>query len=181
MLLTRYRATPCNSTCIIAHQGLGPYLRPHQSTQNTDQTQNLINRAVIKYQHRHTLPNQVCCNVGLEIGKPKHQVRLQRHNPFNLGADECRHFGFFTPCTRRTNGKTRDTDYSVFLSQEIEYFSRLLGQTHDALWQASTQEYSLNGTRRNARIAQSSALLCGPSSSLHYSLPGRPTIPHRLH
>jgi hypothetical protein len=76
-------------------------------------------------------PDQLGDEVGLQIGKREHEVRLQRLDLVELRVDEGRHLRL-EPRFGRTHGVPGDADDALTLAEEVERLGRLFGQTDDA-------------------------------------------------
>jgi hypothetical protein len=77
--------------------------------------------------------DQLGGDVGLQVGKCEHQIRLQIQNLVDLRRGECDHLGFLPPCLGRADGIAADADDAVLLAEQVERLDGLLGETDDAL------------------------------------------------
>ena len=75
--------------------------------------------------------DEVGDDVGLQIGKGEHQIRLERQDFWDVRRDERRHPRLLAPDLRRPHRIARYPDDAVLLAEQIQRLDGFLGEADD--------------------------------------------------
>jgi len=73
------------------------------------------------------------CDIGLDVGEPDDQIRIEPNYVIDFGAGEGRHLRFFFPRSCRSHGEPGNADDPIGFADGVEHFGRFLGQADNAL------------------------------------------------
>lgn len=88
--------------------------------------------ALIEGMHGDILADQFGDDVGLQVGKGEHQIRLQIENLRHIGRNKSRDARFLAPHLRRPHGITGHADNAVIFTEQIKGLDRFFGQADDS-------------------------------------------------
>ena len=75
--------------------------------------------------------NQFGCDIGLQVGKREHQIRLERHDFRYVRRDKRGHPGLFAADPWRSHRIAGDADDAILLTEQIQRLDGLFGETYD--------------------------------------------------
>ena len=104
--------------------------RPHRA----DHLEDFRQTAVIEDVDGHAGSDQLGGDVRLQVRKAEHEVRLERQDAVDLGAEKGGHTGLFAPRARRADGEARDADDPRLLTEQVEGLGGLFSETDDPPW-----------------------------------------------
>ncbi|MCY1542864.1 hypothetical protein D9M68_786360 [compost metagenome] len=93
----------------------------------------LVHAALVEHRHLHPGADQQGRDVGLQIGKAEHAVRLQRQDLVDLRAEKSADLGLLFPRPARAHRIARDADDAALLPEQVEPLGGFFGQADDAL------------------------------------------------
>src|SRR6267142_3630295 len=88
------------------------------TSNSQDHLEDFRDAALIETHHGYAAPNQFSCDVCLEIGERKNQIRLQSKNLVELRVDECGDLRLQARL-RRSHRIARHTDNALLLAEQI--------------------------------------------------------------
>src|SRR5690606_14241095 len=112
--------------------GGGAFVRAHQCTEPADVVEDAVDAAVVADPHLDTVADELGGDVGLDVGKADHEVRLELEDLADLRAGEGADLRLLLAGDRRPYGEAADADDAVLLAEGVQGFGRLLGQADDA-------------------------------------------------
>ncbi len=86
---------------------------------------------MVEGMHCNTGLDQHCCDVGLQIRKGQHQVRLQRQNLVDIRRRERRDPRLLPPHLRRPHRVAGDADDPRVLAEQVQRLDGFLGEADD--------------------------------------------------
>ena len=110
---------------------IGALGRADQRAQGADHRQNAGDVALVEDMDGDAGADQVGDDVGLQIRKSQHEVRLQREDFRNVRRDEGRHPRLLAPDPRRPHRVAGDADDAVLFAEQIQRLHGLFGEADD--------------------------------------------------
>ena len=100
-------------------QRIGLVRRTDQRAEPADVIEDADHAAVIADPHLDTAPDQLGRNVGLDIGKPDHEIRFELEDLADLGRGERANLRLLAPRDRRPHREPGNPDDAILLAKQV--------------------------------------------------------------
>ncbi len=100
-------------------------------TERADHVEYAGDVALVECMHGDIFADQFGDDVSLQVGKRKHQIRLQIENLRHVGRDKSRDARLLAPHLRRPHGIAGHADNAAIFTEQIKGLDRFFGQADD--------------------------------------------------